>query len=56
VATRPEHETRLTIAIGDGVMNLRLRIQVRWLLAILAASATLTGSPALVAALKQWAG
>lgn len=49
-------ETRLTVRIQDGVLCLRLRVRVRWLLALLIAIATLTGSPALLAALTRLAG
>ena len=48
-------ETRLTITISDGVLKVRLRIRVRVSLALLAALAALTGSPALLAALERLA-
>jgi hypothetical protein len=48
--------TRLTITISDGVLKVRLRIRVRVLLALLAALAALTGSPALLAVLERLAG
>lgn len=53
MTTRSRFETRLTVRIKDGVLNLRLRVRVRWLLALLAAIATLTGSPALIATLTR---
>jgi hypothetical protein len=53
MTTRSRFETRLTIRIQDGVLNLHLRLRVRWLLALLAAMATLTGSPALIATLTR---
>jgi len=56
MTTRSDFETRFSVAVCDGVLSLRLRIRVRWLLAILAAIATLTGSPALIAALARLAG
>jgi hypothetical protein len=46
-------ETRFSITVRDGVLTLRLRIRVRLLLALLAALAALSGSPALVSALAQ---
>jgi hypothetical protein len=55
MATRSGFETRLTVRIKNGVLNLRLRVRVRWLLALLAVIATLTGSPALVATLTRLA-
>lgn len=55
MTTRSRFETRLTIRIKDGVLNLRLHVRVRWLLALLAAIAALTGSPALVATLTRLA-
>jgi hypothetical protein len=53
MTTRSRFETRLTVRIKDGVLNLRLRVRVRWLLALLAAIATITGSPALIATLTR---
>lgn len=55
MTTRSRFETHLTIRIQDGVLNLRLRVRVRWLLALLAAITTLTGSPALIATLTRLA-
>jgi hypothetical protein len=55
MATRSGFETRLTVHIKDGVLNLRLRVRVRWLLALLAAIAALTGSPTLIATLTRLA-
>ena len=49
-------ETDLSIAVRGGVLTLRLRIQVRRLLALLAALAALGGSPALLSALGQLLG
>lgn len=49
-------ETRLSIAVRNGVLSLRLQIRVRSLLILLAAVAALTGSPALVSALAQLLG
>jgi hypothetical protein len=47
---------RLTITVSDGVLRARLRIRVPMLLALLAALAALTGSPALLAALERLVG
>jgi hypothetical protein len=55
MTTESRFETRLTVSIRDGVLNLRLRVRMRWLLALLAAIATLTGSPALMATLTRLA-
>ena len=46
-------KTRLTIAVNDGLLDLRLRIRVRALLAVLAAAVS---SPALIAALTRLLG
>ena len=54
--TRSRSETRLTIRISDGVLHLRLHVRVRPLVALCAAVAALTGSPALLAALTRLAG
>ena len=49
-------ETRLSITVRDGVLTLRLRIRVRVCLALLAAVAAVSGSPALMAALARLLG
>ena len=51
MTTQSTH-TRLTVTVNDGVLRLQLRIPVRVLLALLAALAVLTGSPALLAAIE----
>ena len=50
---KKDTETRLSMAVRDGVLILRLHIRVRLLLALLAAGAALSGSPALVSALAR---
>jgi hypothetical protein len=49
-------ETELSIAVRGGVLTLRLRIRVRPLLALLAALAALSGSPAWLPALARLLG
>ena len=56
MTAKRDFETLLTVRIKDGVLRLRLRIRVRWLLALLAAMATLTGSSALIEALARLTG
>ncbi|HNT77156.1 MAG TPA: hypothetical protein PKH77_19265 [Anaerolineae bacterium] len=46
-------DTRLTVAARAGWVCLRLRIRTRWLLALLAALAAATSSPALLAFLER---
>jgi hypothetical protein len=49
-------QARLTLTVRDGVVDLKLRIRARWLLALLLAAATVTGSPALMDTLSRLAG
>lgn len=51
-----DDQARLILTVRDGVVDLKLRIRARWLLALLLAAATVTGSPALIEALSRLAG
>ena len=53
MATRSRFETRLSVTLGDSALSLRLRTRARTLLALLAASGLLAGSPALLNALTR---
>jgi hypothetical protein len=56
MATQSSGGTRFSIVLQDGVVTLRLRIRVRVCLALLAAIAAVSGSPALMAALARLLG
>jgi hypothetical protein len=54
--TKNDDKAHLHVTIGEGILKLHLQIRWRWLLVILAAIATLTGSPLLMEILGHLPG
>lgn len=56
MSTRSRLDTRLTVTLGDTMLKAHLRIRLRVLLALLAASGLVASSPALLNILTRLAG